>query len=158
MIVSNLSKWHWMTIGGAMNHDCLGTPQAGRAKARGFTLIELMIAVAIVAILMSIAVPAYREYVRRGAVADAVASLGQGRVAAEQFFLDNRTYEGMPCPADTREFAMTCDPAPTTYTITATGSGGMATFVYTIDQAGARTTAGPWGSGSCWIGRKGDTC
>jgi type IV pilus assembly protein PilE len=143
-----------------MNTDCLGDSQPGRAYTRGFTLIELMIAVAIVAILMSIAVPAYREYVRRGAAAETVAAIGQGRVVAEQFFLDNRTYVGAPCPAATSRFAIACVFAATTYTITATGSQNMAAFVYTINQANARTSAGPWVSGTvnCWITRKGDTC
>lgn len=145
-----------------MKTDCLGETQIGRARARGFTLVELMVTVAIAAILLSLAVPAYREYLRRGAVAEAVAVIGQGRVVAEQFFLDNRTYEDMPCPTSTETFDIVCnlpaDPDDTTYTITATGKDNMAGFVYTIDQANARSTAGPWGSGACFITRKGDSC
>lgn len=78
----------------------------------------------------------------------------------EQYFLDNRTYVGAPCPTGTREFTFTCNPAPTatTYRIVATGSGRVEDFVYTINQAGARTSAGPWGSGNCWVARKGDPC
>jgi type IV pilus assembly protein PilE len=121
-----------------------------------------MVTVAIAAILLSLAVPAYREYLRRGAVAEAVAVIGQGRVVAEQFFLDNRTYTDMPCPTSTDSFDIVCDdpaaPDDTTYTITATGNGNVAGFVYTIDQANLRTTAGPWGSGNCWITRKGNSC
>lgn len=132
----------------------------GPREALGFTLIELMVAVAIVAILMSIAIPTYRDYVRRGAVEEATALLGGGSVALEQFFLDNRTYVGGPCPGDTKYFTTACTLAATTYTITVTGSGNLSGFVYTIDQAGARTTQGPWNSGTatCWITRKGDTC
>jgi type IV pilus assembly protein PilE len=125
-------------------------------------MIELMVVVAIIGILMSIGVPAYSEYTRRGAAAEAVAAIGQGRVVAEQFFLDNQTYDGMPCPAGTAKFDIVCDdpavPDDTSYTINATGKENMAGFVYTIDEANNRTTAGPWGTVNCWITRKGDGC
>ena len=98
------------------------------------------------------------EYVRRGAIEEVTSALASGRVVDEQFFLDNRTYEDAPCPTSTEQFAITCTSDATTYTITATGSGGMDSFIYTIDETDARTTAGPWGSGTCWITRKGDSC
>lgn len=145
-----------------MRPDELADIRPGRTSSRGFSLIELMVAVAIVAILLSIGVPSYRDYVRRGAAAEAVAVIGQGRVAAEQFFLDNRTYVGMPCPDATRTFDIACDdpdePDATTYTITATGNGNMDGFVYTVNQANLRTTESPWGDGNCWITRRGDGC
>jgi len=152
-----------MKHGGIMRPDELADGRPGRTSNLGFSLIELMVAVAIVAILLSIGVPSYRDYVRRGAAAEAVAVIGQGRVAAEQFFLDNRTYDGMPCPDDTRTFDVACvaedDPAePPTYTITATGNGNMDGFVYTVNQANLRTTESPWGDGNCWITRRGDGC
>jgi type IV pilus assembly protein PilE len=130
----------------------------GRARSRGFSLIELMIVVAIAAVLLSIAIPSYREYVRRAAVAEVTGVLGSGRVVMEQFFLDNRTYEDAPCPTSTEKFAIACDRNPTTYTITATGSDNMSGFVYTINETDTRTTDGPWGTGNCWITRKGDSC
>jgi len=129
-----------------------------RRRERGFTLVELMIAVAIIGILTAIAVPTYREHLRRGAVEEATAALSSGRVAVEQYFLDQHTYVGMTCPASTGHFTLTCDSDATTYTITATGAGSVDSFVYTIDQADARTTAGPWGTGACWITKKGDSC
>ena len=133
---------------------------SGPTGARGFTLMELMIAVAIVAILLSIAVPSYREYVRRGAVAAAIEQLAGGRVVAEQYFLDTRTYVGMPCPDGTDNVAVACDSDAVSYTITATGSdnGPIDGFVFTIDEANQRTTAGPWGDHACWVARKGDDC
>lgn len=133
-------------------------PTLGQGCSRGFSLIELMIVVAIAAILLSVAIPSYREYLRRGAVAEVISAIGSGRVVMEQYFLDNRSYAAAPCPTSTAQFAIVCVSDATTYTITATGSGNMAGFVYTIDQADARTTAGPWGAGNCWIHRKGDTC
>ncbi len=47
----------------------------------GFTLIELMIAVAVVAILAAVALPSYQDYVRRGNIPEATSALGQGRIA-----------------------------------------------------------------------------
>jgi type IV pilus assembly protein PilE len=133
-------------------------PKLARGVSRGFTLIELMIAVAVVGILTAIAIPSYQDYVRRGAIEEATSSLSSGRTAMEQFFLDNRTYAGGPCPANTDRFGMLCAFTPTAYVITATGTGAMATFVYTINQRNLRTTAGPWGTGNCWIDHKGQTC
>lgn len=129
------------------------------AAGAGFTLIELMIAVAIVAILASVALPSYQDYVRRGNVPDATSGLGLGRVGMEQWFQDNRTYVGAACPGNARNFAFACVTAATTFTITATGTGSMAGFSYTIDQNNGRTSATPWGNGAtCWIERPGGAC
>ena len=53
-------------------------------RSRGFTLIELMITVAIIAILAAVAIPSYGEYVRRGRVTEAVRALSGMRVKMEQ--------------------------------------------------------------------------
>ena len=125
---------------------------------RGFTAIEMMIVVAIVGILAMIALPSYLAYIERGKVSEVTSVLGGGRVLAEQFYNDNLTYVGSSCPASTKYFTIACATTATTYTFTATGTGDMSSFVYTINESNQRTTAGPWGSGNCWIFRKGDSC
>ena len=66
-------------------------------RARGFTLIEVMITVAIVAILSSIALPAYFDYVRRGQLPEAFSNLSDYRVKLEQYYQDNRNYGAAAC-------------------------------------------------------------
>ena len=127
---------------------------------KGITLIELMVVVAIVAILASIGIPAYNDYVTRGKVAEATSALSTGRVRMEQFFQDNRTYAGGTCPAATEHFTYACSSlSATTYTITATGKGTLSAFSYSINEANTKASATPWGNGAtCWIMRKGDAC
>ncbi|HTS84956.1 MAG TPA: prepilin-type N-terminal cleavage/methylation domain-containing protein, partial [Usitatibacter sp.] len=60
-------------------------------QARGFTLIEVMIVVAIIAILAAIAVPSYQDYVTRGRIIEATGGLGDARNKMEQYFQDNRS-------------------------------------------------------------------
>ncbi|WP_372858232.1 type IV pilin protein [Pseudoalteromonas sp.] len=61
-------------------------------KQQGFTLIELMIAVAIVGIIAAIAVPNYSEYVKRASRAEAASALLDAANKQEQYFVDNRAY------------------------------------------------------------------
>jgi type IV pilus assembly protein PilE len=136
---------------------------------RGFTLVELMITVVIVAILAGIAVPSYTDYVKRGKITEATATLSDLRLRAEKFFSDNRTYVGFPDTiTGTKYFTYDCNtPAKsaTTYKCTATGksSESMAGFVYTIDQSNTRastfTGLSGWNnSTTCWVSKKGETC
>lgn len=146
--------------------DMKSNTQTANSRFRGFTLIELMVAIGVVGILSAIAIPTYRGYVRRGDAEEAVAGLASGRVAIEQYFLDNRTYAGLnsglnpQCPVSSNaNFTFACSNlSATTYTLTATGADSMAGYTYTINQANLRTTTSPWGNGNCWILRKGDSC
>ena len=149
--------------------------QAGRACAqklrtlqRGFTLIELMIAVAIVAVLAAFAIPSYQEYVKRGQIVDGVAPLAEMGGKMEQFFQDKRSYasacgEGalVSMPAATPRFTYSCTSSTTAYTVTATGSGPTQDFVFTINEKGARGSSVPtgWTAGTnCWSTRKDGGC
>jgi type IV pilus assembly protein PilE len=142
-----------------------------KSRQAGFTLIEVMITVAIIGILAAIALPSYGDYVRRGRITEALAGLSDMRVKMEQFFQDNRTYAGActtgtvaPKPADTAYFTYGCSfLAAGTYTVTASGAGSMLGFVYTIDQANVRnTTALPTGwsgaNNGCWVLKKDGSC
>lgn len=137
------------------------------SRQRGFTLLELMIAVAIVAILAALALPAYNDYITRSRFSEATAALANGRVVAEQFYQDNRTYVNMPCPANTTYWTYSgCAAATATaYTITATGQGAMTGFTFSVTEANIRAStvsaalaAKGWAGAACWIVRKGGGC
>ena len=61
-------------------------------KQRGFTLIELMIVVAIIGILATIAYPSYLAFVEKSRRGDAIASLADIRIAQEKWRANNTTY------------------------------------------------------------------
>jgi type IV pilus assembly protein PilE len=134
---------------------------------KGFTLIEVMIVVAIIGILASIALPSYTDYVKSGRAAEATATLADLRIKMEQCFQDNRTYVG--CEAfcaptnGAVNFAYACSGAPDadSYEITATGSAAvdMAGFSFTVDQDNFKKSKydGVDGNG-CWKTSKSSSC
>lgn len=66
---------------------------------KGFTLLELMVVVAIVAILTAIAVPSYRNYVMKARRATAATCIEQAAQFLERYYTTNLTYVGAPNPA-----------------------------------------------------------
>jgi len=144
------------------------------ALQRGFTLIEIMIVVAIVAILAAVAIPSYRDYILRGEITSGTNGLNATRADMERAFQDNRTYVAPagatthPCVAARTydNFSVSCTAVTaTTFTLTAVGSNRAAGFTFTINERGNQTTvlSGPatnWGASpaTCWLMKKGQTC
>ena len=145
-----------------------------RTKRRpGFTLIEVMITVAIVGILAAIALPMYFDQITRSKIIDGTTKLGDFRSKMDKYFMDNRTYVNPPGGAvcgvvpvgdpAADYFTITCAGTDTTYLVTATGiaARGMGGFAYTVDQTNAKTSAGPGGyftAATCWALRKDGSC
>jgi prepilin-type N-terminal cleavage/methylation domain-containing protein len=123
-------------------------------RSQGFTLIELMIVVAIVAILTTIAYPNYRDYVIRGQLTDATTGLAAVRANMERYFQDNRTYLAIagppaftpPCTAALvvyGHFNVSCPPIDAThFTAQAVGIAGSTVdgFTFTVTEADLQVT------------------
>ncbi|MBQ4833059.1 type IV pilin protein [Pseudoalteromonas sp. MMG010] len=94
-------------------------------KYQGFTLLELMITVAIIGILASVALPNYTEYVKRASRAEAAAYLLDAANKEEQFFVDNREYTkvltdlGLSDETENGHFSVEIDLEDTGFKITA---------------------------------------
>lgn len=144
-----------------------------KRSARGFTLIEMMITVAIIGILSAVAIPAYSNYVVRARTAEAFTALGGLQPAAEQFWATNRSYSNMTSaviPVNTANFEYsvpTASASDSAYIAQAVGKNKMAGVTYTVNQSGTRTTVitsatgvflGWTGSSTCWVDRKGGLC
>lgn len=135
-------------------------------RYRGFTLIELAIVVAILAILAAVAIPSYERYVRKGKRADAQALLQAASLAQEKYRLNNTTYAtatsnlSPPCPtsgaclSDQGNYTLATPTAVTgsSYTLTANASStsqladtGCTAIVYAV--SGTTITYSP---ATCW--------
>ena len=140
---------------------------------KGFTLIEMMVTVAIIAILTAIAVPSYSDYVKRGQLTDAT-MLANYRVKLEQYYQDANSYaSGGACGialAPTQFFTYACQLNTTagastgqSFMITATGipGTGAAGFSYTINELDVKASTGPtgWtGNAACWSVKRDGSC
>ena len=134
-----------------------GQGQGSAPRTRGFTLIELMIAAAIVAILAALAYPAYTSYVRKGHRAAAQSYLMDLAQKQVQYLVDSRAYAptaaalGATAPTDVSAryditVVVTAGPPPT-YLLTAapkSGSAQAGDVILTINQAGQKTPSEIW--------------
>ena len=146
-------------------------------RRKGFTLIELMIVVAVIAILAAVALPSYTDYITRSKLVEAHTHLADLRVKREQRFQDARDYSAGPCAptggaaADVKYFQFSCqvvaDPV-NTYVLQAVGLQDLQGITFTINESNVKTTTvtggstmatkGYTGAANCWVKRKGGQC
>lgn len=123
----------------------------------GFTLVELMIAVAVIGILAAIAYPSYQDQVRKGRRASAQSHLMDIAQREQQYLLDARSYANsvaalsLTTPTDVSSYytisIIVGAGASPTFTAKATpiaGSAQAADGEMTIDNTGTKTPAGYW--------------
>jgi type IV pilus assembly protein PilE len=111
-------------------------------KMRGFTLVELMITVAIVAILAAVAIPSYSQYVRRAHLTDAQQAMASAAVDLEQIFADKRAYpiSGGYTPRGTADMAITYTPSVDlrSFALNSSGTGKMTDYFLAQTTGNAR--------------------
>jgi type IV pilus assembly protein PilE len=158
-----------------MKHRYVVIPPSGRPPATGFTLVELMVVVAIAAILVSIATAGYQSQVRKSRRTEARTALLDLAAREERWYSTNNAYTNAPANlgyatftpvgsgyynvavATTAANPAAVPPTQAGYTITATATGlqvgdtGCRTF--TVDQTGTQTALDSGGANTtatCW--------
>lgn len=127
----------------------------------GFTLIELMIAVAVIAILASIAYPSYTKYVQEARRTDAKAALMEAAGQMERCYTVTSDYTSASCPDDPMAseegfYTISVSASAASYTLTATPDGAPQNqdsecAEFTVTQTGQRAAEDSSGNASaCW--------
>lgn len=149
-----------------MNRDCFDAAEKGQVP-QGFTLIELMITVAIVGILAAVAYPSYIQYIVRANRSAAESFILGVANRQEQYSLDVRQYAttltllgyaNIPTEVSSNyviSIAADNTVAPPTYTVTATPTGNQLSVDtkcanLTIDQTGTKGISGTGTVATCW--------
>lgn len=139
----------------------MGSKMPTRQRQSGFTLIEMMIVVAVLGIIMAIAVPAYNDQTRRARRGLAKTQLTGMAQQLERFHTSNATYDGFSTatansPA-TGTPAYTIVPSgltATTFTLTATAVNSQVADTVcgnmVLTQTGDPTFSGTGGRADCW--------
>lgn len=144
-----------MTFHGVLTRFVAARPVSRAPRRGGFSLIELIITVAVIGILAAVAYPSYLDYVRRGNRSAAQTFMMTVAQRQEQYLLTNRSYAGtisalsltQPTETDGRyTFALsTTGTPPTGYLISATAIGSQAVDgPLSLSSTGAKTPAEKW--------------
>jgi type IV pilus assembly protein PilE len=128
-------------MSGTKQTTAVGRSAAGQTLAKGYTLVELMIAVAIIGIIAAIAMPIYNNYIgtsREGALLGSIATI---RVFQEDFRLRNGTYAGGTYDdgADVNLAVLDWEPDTDDIVFVVAANAGVSYTVTATDQSGYST-------------------
>jgi type IV pilus assembly protein PilA len=130
-----------------MGEDSGSVNSSGAGRSRGFTLIELMIVIAIVGILAAVALPAYQDYTVRAKMSEAMALLGEARTSVAEYYIingrmpANETQAGIRNNIDT-DIVASVNFAGNRITVTVKDIGGDTATNNTVQFSLKRTAAG----------------